>query len=70
MRVGEPSILIGVPDRELRRLAKIGVIPAKRLPSKRAHWRFAKSDLPKTRATLVGAGIIQEPAAKRKGRSG
>jgi DNA-binding transcriptional MerR regulator len=65
MRVGELSKLIGVPDRELRRLAKIGVIPAKRLPSKRAHWRFAKIDIPKIRATLIGAGIIEEPVRKK-----
>ena len=65
MRVGELSKALGVRDWTLRRLAKMGVIPAKRLPSKRAQWRFAKADLPKIRAILIDTGIIEEPVKKK-----
>ncbi len=69
MRSGELSEIIGVPDRVLRRLAKMGVIPAKRLPSKRAHWNFAKADVDTIRLTLVEAGVIEESPPKKKRKS-
>ena len=67
MRVGELAKALGVHDWTLRRLTKMGVIPAKRLPvGKRAHWKFAKADIPKIRAILVEAGVIEEPAKKTR----
>jgi DNA-binding transcriptional MerR regulator len=69
MRVGELAEAVGVPDRILRRLAKMGVIPAKRLPSKKAHWNFAKADLDSIRQILTDAGVIEEPVKKKGGKS-
>jgi len=45
---------------------QIGVIPAKRLPTGRAHWNYATADLESIRRTLVDAGVIEEPAKKKK----
>jgi len=66
MRVGELAKATGVSDQALRRLAKLGVIPAKRLPTKSAHWRFAQSDLESIRSVLIDAGLIESPAKKKK----
>lgn len=60
MRVGELAKATGVPAQTLQRLAKAGIIPAKRLPLKSAHWRFAAADLEDIRAILIGAGLIEE----------
>lgn len=61
MRVGELAKATGVSDQTLRRLAALGLIPAKRLPLKSAHWRFAAADLESIRQTLAESGLI-EPA--------
>lgn len=65
MHVGELSKVLGVSDRELRRLAKKGVIPAKRLPGERSHWNFATADVPKIRGILTDAGVIEEVQKKK-----
>jgi excisionase family DNA binding protein len=65
MRVGEMAKETGVPGQTLQRLAKAGIIPAKRLPRKSAHWRFATADLESIRAILIGAGLIESPAKKK-----
>ena len=65
MGIGELANTLGVSDRILRRLAKIGVIPAKRLPTKRSHFRFAAADVESIRKVLLDAGVI-EPSPKKK----
>lgn len=65
MKTGELSKLTGVSRNTLSRLAGQGIIPAKRLPSVRAKWRFAQADLPAIRKTLVDAGLIEEPTRKK-----
>lgn len=66
MRSGELAKILGVPDRVLRRLAKIGLIPAKRLPTKQSHWNFSKADVELIRTTLTDAGLIEEARKARK----
>jgi len=66
MRVGELAKALGVRDWTLRRLAKRGIIPARRLPSTpRAHWNFRAADLAEIRAILIDAGVIEELAKKK-----
>lgn len=71
MGIGELAKTIGVSDRILRRLAKMGLIPAKRLATgKQAHWRFSSGDVDAIRQTLIDGGVIEEPAKqKNKSRS-
>jgi predicted site-specific integrase-resolvase len=66
MKCGELARELGVSDLVLRRCAKLGIIPAKRLPTKSAHWRFAQADVESIRATLINAGLIEEPVKKKK----
>lgn len=64
MRIGELSREVGIASETLRRLARIGIIPAKRLPGKRANWRFAQSDVERIKTILFDAGLIEEEPAK------
>ena len=60
LKSGEVAKILGANERDVRRLAERGLVPAKRPAFRGAHWRFFASDLTKIRETLVASGMLQD----------